>query len=458
MLRCWYGCCLSFFVGKELYLFCGLKIVHMALTETEQKVLASLDEAELLQTFRELLRIPSVTGDEATAQRWLAQRMREAGLTVDTWTIDVAALQRHEAFPGMEVERGQREAVGLTGRWQGSGSGEAGRCLIFNGHIDVVPVGDRAQWRHDPWGGEQDGDWIYGRGSCDMKGGLIAAFYALKAIQASGIALPGALMLHSVIGEEDGGLGTFATLLRGHTGTAAVICEPTNLTLTPAQAGALTFLVRVPGKSAHACFRLDGVSAIEKYLAIHQALLELEAERNRDVTHPLLGKLSLPYPLSIGRVQAGHWSSSVPDELVFEGRIGVAMGESCQAVRAQFEQTLRQLAERDPWLKDHPLTIEWTGGQFESGEIASDHPLVRCCEGCVQDITGQPPALAGMTAGSDLRLLVNFGKIPALLFGPGDLKVAHMPDERVRSADVLQAARCYILMALRYLSGVWQGA
>ncbi|GCE09660.1 ArgE/DapE family deacylase [Dictyobacter aurantiacus] len=421
----------------------------MALTAIEQKVLDSLDEDGLLASVRELLRLPSRTGQEAEAQHWLARRMRDFGLSVDEWTIDVAELRRQASFPGMEVDRSEREAVGLVGTWQGGS--EAGRRLIFNGHIDVVPEGDRTQWTHDPWGGEQEGDLIYGRGACDMKGGLIAALYAIKAIKDSGVALPGSLMLQSVIGEEDGGLGTFASLMRGHSGDAAIVCEPTDLDVVPAQAGALTFLVHVSGKSAHACMRLEGVSAVEKYLDIHLALLQLERVRNSDVTHPLLGKFDLPYPLNIGRVQAGNWSSSVPDELLFEGRIGVAMGESCQAVREQFEQTLHTLAETDPWLRDHPLTVTWTGGQFESGEIPHDHPLVQSCAGCIQEVTGHAPTIKGITAGTDLRQLVNLGQIPALLLGPGDVRVAHMPDEHVRVSELLTAARTYILIALRFL-------
>ncbi len=421
----------------------------MTLTEGEQKALASLDEAGLLETFRTLLRHRSITGHEAGAQRWLGEQMRAMGLDVDLWTIDVEELKRHPDFPGMEVERGGRSAIGLVGSWQGSEG--AGRCLIFNGHLDVVPEGDHANWTHDPWGAELDGGEVYGRGACDMKGGLIAALYAIKAIKDASVPLTGSLMIQSVIGEEDGGLGTFATLLRGHRGDAAIICEPTGLDLVPANAGALTFTVRVRGKSAHAAVRLEGISAIEKYLDIHRALLQLEKERNSNVTHPLLGKRELPYPLSIGRVRAGNWSSSVPEELVFEGRIGVAMGESVQSVRDQFERTLRELAEADPWLKDHPLEISWTGGQFESGEIAHDHPLVQLCGQCVRDVTGRIPEIKGEPYGSDLRLLINVGGIPALLCGPGDVVFAHMPDELVRTEELLQAARVYILAALRYL-------
>lgn len=424
----------------------------MALTEIERGALAALDEQKLIDALRDLLCIQSVTGQEATAQHWLSHHMRQLGLDVDLWTIDIASLQKHPWFPGMEVDRSKHEAIGLVGAWQGTAGGDrsSDKRLIFNGHIDVVPEGDHANWQHDPWGAELVDGRIYGRGSCDMKSGLMAALYAIKAIMDAGIPIDGSLMIQSVIGEEDGGIGTFASLLRGHTGDAAIVCEPTRLNLIPAQAGALTFTVRVHGKSAHACVRLEGVSAVEKYLDVHKVLIQLERERNSEIEHPLLGKLALPYPLNIGRVQAGNWSSSVPEELVFEGRIGVAMGEDSDSVRRQFEQTLKELAVADRWLCNHPLEIGWSGGQFDSGEIPMDHYLVKLCQQCMLDLTGDKPEIEGAPYGSDLRLFVNMGGFPALLFGPGDVKVAHMPDEFVDVQEVILAARAYILAAIRY--------
>jgi acetylornithine deacetylase len=283
-----------------------------------------------------------------------------------------------------------------------------------------------------------------------MKGGLMAALYAIKAIMDADIPINGPFMIQSVIGEEDGGIGTFASLLRGHVGNVAIVCEPTRLNLIPAQAGALTFTVRVRGKSAHASTRLEGVSALEKYLDIHKSLLQLERARNSEIQHPLLSKLALPYPLNIGRIQAGNWSSSVPEELVFEGRIGVAIGEDSKFVRRQFEQTLKNVAETDSWLRNHPLEIVWSGGQFDSCEIPMDHYLVKLLEQCVLDLTGNIPEIEGASYGSDLRLFVKMGGIPTLLFGPGDVKIAHMPDEFVDVQEVILAARAYILAAIRY--------
>src|SRR6266852_5782128 len=310
----------------------------MALTEIERGALAALDEQKLIDALRDLLCIQSVTGQDATAQHWLSHHMRQLGLDVDLWTIDIASLQKHPWFPGMEVDRSKHEAIGLVGTWRRTAGGDrsSDERFVFNGHIDVVPEGDHANWKYDPWGAELVDGRIYGRGACDMKSGLMAALYAIKAIMDADIPINGSLMIQSVIGEEDGGIGTFASLLRGHTGDAAIVCEPTRLNLIPAQAGALTFTVKVRGKSAHASVRLEGVSALEKYLNIHKSLLQLERERNSEIKHPLLSKLALPYPLNIGHIQAGNWASSVPEELIFEGRIGVAIGEDCKSVRRQF--------------------------------------------------------------------------------------------------------------------------
>lgn len=424
----------------------------MPLAEIEREALSALDEEGLIDALRDLLRIRSLTGQEAMAQRWLGQHMRQLGLEVDLWTIDVAALQQHPKFPGMEVERSKSEAIGLVGTWHKTRDGNTSRSkrFIFNGHIDVVPEGDHHNWKYDPWGGELVDGRIYGRGACDMKGGLMAALYAIKALKDVDVPIDGSLMIQSVIGEEDGGIGTFASLLRGHVGDVAIVCEPTRLSLIPAQAGALAFHVKVRGKSAHACVRLEGVSAIEKYLGIHKTLIELERVRNSEVKHPLLSKYDLAYPLNIGLIQAGNWPSSVPEELVFEGRIGVAVGENSDSVRNQFEQTLKNLAEADPWLYNHPPEIMWSGGQYDSAEIPVDHQLVRLLEQSVLDLTGKTPEIEGATYGSDLRLFINMGGFPALLFGPGDVNIAHMPDEFVDVQDIILAARAYILAAIRY--------
>jgi acetylornithine deacetylase len=149
----------------------------------------------------------------------------------------------------------------------------------------------------------------------------------------SGVVLDRPFAVHSVVSEEDGGLGAFATMLRGHRGDAAVLTEPTSGRLVVANAGALTFRLRVAGRAAHGSTRLEGHSALEAFLPVHAAVLELERQRNTD-PDPLFTTTTLPYPISVGTLRAGDWASSVPDLLVAEGRLGVRLDESPADARA----------------------------------------------------------------------------------------------------------------------------
>ncbi|MCT7356633.1 M20/M25/M40 family metallo-hydrolase, partial [Streptomyces sp. 15-116A] len=328
------------------------------LSDVEAAALAAIDEEALGRTLLELIAVPSVTGSaaESELQHLLARRLESLGMEVDLWSMDVPALRAHPDFPGLEAPR--EEAWGLVGTTPDGGGGPT---LILQGHVDVVPPGDLAAWDGDPFVPRVTGDVVHGRGACDMKAGLAAQLAALTAIRAAGIRLRGRVAAHFVVGEEDGGLGAFGTLRRGHTGDACVIAEPTARTLITANAGALTFRIAVPGKAAHGSSRERGVSAIDAYLPLHRALAALETERNRDPS-PLLAEYPIPYGLSVGTLRAGDWASSVPDLLVAEGRLGVRIGEDPADARAGLERCVAQACAADPWLRDHPATVTWPGG------------------------------------------------------------------------------------------------
>ena len=233
-----------------------------------------LDEVDaladpMLGILRQLVEIPSISGTDAEneAIAAVAHIFADHGLDVDHWQIPLDEITARPDFPGVEVDR--HEAWGLVGRLTGrrSGTGDA-PTLMFNGHVDVVPPGDLQQWTTDPFDARVDGGRLFGRGSCDMKAGLVAALWATESIRRSGVQLRGDVLLAAVLGEEDGGLGTYSTLARGWTADACVIPEPTGLDLVPANAGALTFRLVVPGKAAHASRRTEGVSSIEKFLPV----------------------------------------------------------------------------------------------------------------------------------------------------------------------------------------------
>jgi acetylornithine deacetylase len=268
------------------------------------------------------------------------------------------------------------------------------------------------------------------------------------------VQLQGRLFVESVVGEEDGGVGTLAAVLRGYRADGAVVVEPTEMIVSPAQAGALSFRVTVPGLSAHGCVREEGISAIEKFFPIHQALLELEQKRNEAIAHPLYARYRLPYALCIGRVEAGDWASSVADWLVFQGRYGVAPGEGVDKACRQFEEAVAKAVQADPWLCDHPPTVEWWGGQFAPASIPADHLLVETVTAAFAEATGSPARVEGMTYGADMRLLVNEGHTPAVLFGPGDVRHSHRPDEFVPVEDLLAVTRTLALTVARFCGGV----
>src|SRR5512146_1077971 len=267
-----------------------------------------------------LVRVPSISGtaEENAIQGVLGERLAGDGLEVDAWAIPMGETVAAADFPGMEVDRG--EAWGTVGRLPGTGDGAS---LMLNAHVDVVPPGDLEPWGDQvPFSGSVAADTVYGRGACDMKAGLVAALWTVRAFTALRVPLRGDLILGTVEGEEDGGLGTYALLRRGWTADACVLPEPTGLDIVPANGGALTFRLRVPGRSTHASRRAEGVSAIEKFVPVLAALDRLERRRNADVD-PLLARWPVAYPLSVGRLAAGDWASSVPDLLVAEGRLGV---------------------------------------------------------------------------------------------------------------------------------------
>ncbi len=418
-------------------------MVH--LSRAEERALGAIDRDTVVASLIDLLAVPSISGSDAEAdvQHVLAKEVGALGLDVDLWALDVDGLAAAEGFPGTEAERS--EAWGLVGTHTEDSDVPA---LVLQGHVDVVPPGDLAHWRSAPFEPTVRGGRIHARGACDMKAGVVANLAAVRAIRDAGVRLREGLALHLVIGEEDGGLGAFGTLRRGHTGRACVITEPTSGTLVTGAAGALTFTLEVQGAATHAATPYAGSSAIDSYVRLHMGLQSLQAERNR-IVEPLMREYPTAYPLVIGRVQAGDWSSSVPDRLVAEGRLGLRIDEDPDSARAELEEWIGVLAEADPYLRDHPPVVTWSGGQFAGGRLPEGHPLADVVARAHADVTGGPaPRERGAPYGSDLRLYAGSG-IPTLHYGPGDVRLAHGPEEAVEIDEVIRVVEALVLTALR---------
>jgi acetylornithine deacetylase len=403
----------------------------------EETALAALDTEALTRDAAAAVRVPSVTGAERDVLELLAVRAAELGLEADLHAHDLAALRAHPGHPGEEAPRD--ELWGLTATLRGG----APRRIALNGHVDVVGPGTEA-WSHGPWSGALEDGRLHGRGAVDMKGAVVAALHALAAVRAAGAeAHAPSVVLQVVSSEEDGGLGTFAELERDGAFDAALLPEPTGFSVVCAQAGALTFKGVVRGRAAHAAERLAGCSALDRYVRVHAALQAHETAVNADVAHPLMRSLALPYPLLVGRVAGGTWSSQVPDRLEFEGRLGVPVGADLEQARAALQAVGdRALDDGEP-----PCALTWEGGAFASGETAPDHPWVRLVQGALAAERGTAP-LRGVPWGADMRQFTARG-IPAAMVGTNGIELAHAVDESVDVGELIALARTIVRVVAR---------
>ncbi len=413
--------------------------------ELERAALAALDPDALARDAAAALRVPSVTGGERAVLEHLAGAAAALGLEPDLHEHDLAALRAHPAHPGEEAPR--EELWGLTATLAGG----LPRRICLNGHIDVVDPGT-VPWRHGPWSGAVEDGVLHGRGAVDMKCAVVAMLHAAAALRAVAEHVP-TIVVQCVSSEEDGGLGTFAELERDAAFDAALIPEPTGWAVVCAQAGALTFRGVVPGRAAHAATRLEGRSAIDRYVAVHAALAEHERAVNAGVEHPLMRELALPYPLLVGRLEAGAWSSQVPDRLEFEGRLGVPVGADVAAARAALEAVVAGALDDG----EAPAAITWDGGSFAPAETAPDHPWVVAVAKAFGDELGRDVRAAGVPWGADMRHFTARG-IPCTMAGTPGIELAHAVDERVPLADLTALARATVRLLVRSSSLEQDGA
>jgi acetylornithine deacetylase len=409
----------------------------------------AIDRDRLIADLTALVRIPSITGSEEDVMAWAADALRELGLRVETDRPLLDTIRADPDWPGEEMPRTALPVVlGRAGR-------AGGRRLVLSGHIDVVPPGDPATWTADPWGAEiRDGS-LYGRGACDMKGGVASILAAVRALGTAGDLdrMEGELVVALVPSEEDGGQGTLAAIRAGVRGDMAIITEPSNLDVVVAHAGAITFRLTVPGRAAHASQRREGVSALDNLFVLSQALEADEARRNAAETDPLMTALGLPYPTIIGIVSGGEWASTVLDRITADGRYGVRLGQSPAEAEAELRAVIAAACAADGFLRDHPATVEITGGRFGSARVASDDPLPTSLAETIEAVTGRRPVMLGEPYGADMRLFVNVADTPCVIFGPGDVRVAHSADERVPLVEVEDCARVLAAWVRREIGG-----
>lgn len=302
------------------------------------------------------------------------------------------------------------------------GAGDGSRpTLLVNGHVDVVAL--RAEdWSVPPFGGVVRDGRVYGRGACDMKGGIAAAIEGVRACQDAGLELPCDLQFHLVADEETGGRwGTAALLAAGRIAAdAAIVPEPSELGVGVAERGALLAEIRVRGRAAHGGDPAAGHSAIADAARLVQALHLADFGTE---PHPLLGDPTC----NVGTISGGSMPNIVADTATLRLDRRVLPGWTEQQVLAGLAAVLERAG---PGI-DH--TVE-TLAFVEGSELDPDHPFVHR----VRAAAGGAP-VRGLNLGTDARFLRNDLGIPAVVYGPGSMTVAHTADEYV-PVDELSAA------------------
>ena len=422
------------------------------MADLRQQIASAVEASrdDLVSFIQTLVQSPSLANDEGPVQNIIQDKLESLGLDTEKILVRFDKLKDHPGFSDDGFSPDSR--MNVIGQWHNDGDG---RSLILNGHVDVVPTGPENLWNKSPWSGSVKNGRIYGRGSCDMKAGLGAGIFAVQVLQSIGFKPDGNIMIQSVVGEESGGCGTLTNIVKGYSADAAVILEPTSLKICPIQSGALTFRLTIPGRATHAAMRWDGVSAIEKFNLIHQSIIKFEKERHDSFNVAYFESRDRVAPINIGTIKGGEWHSTVPESVVAEGRFGVFPSETTRNTRDAFEDHVSEISNNDPWLKDNPPVVEWFEGQFESGQTDPEHPVIDKLMASHLTATGYAPIIEGVTYGSDLRLFTNHAHIPAVLFGPGDVRLAHAANEYVEIEEVLTSVKVVANMIVKWCGGTF---
>jgi acetylornithine deacetylase len=389
----------------------------------------------------ELVKFPSTRGNEATAQDFVAGEMRQRGLNVDRWKVEIDDIAHLPGFSPVHVS--------YDNAWNTVGAHRAvrpkGRSLILNGHIDVVPVGPLDMWTHPPFEPYVKDGWLYGRGGGDMKAGIASCLAALDALGRIGYKPAADVFVQSVIEEECTGNGALACLQRGYRADAALIPEPFDEMLLSAQVGVIWFQVKLKGFPVHVRDAGSGSNAIESAFPLIQALHRLEHDWNQRRTgNPHYAHHDHPINFNVGKIAGGDWASSVPAWCTFDVRVAIYPGQSLKEARREIEHCLNEAARGIPFLANAPPEIVYNGFQAEGYVLeGAAEPQARLSQ-AHEAAFGKPLRTTSSTATTDARFFGLYAGIPGLVYGPTSSAI-HGFDERVEVESVRRVTQAMTL-------------
>ena len=417
-------------------------------SDTESKILAAVDaqfDAQVRFT-QDLVRFPSLRGQEHTIQDFVFDALRSRGAVMDRWRVTEDDIKHHPGFSPIDVS--YENAWNVVGSFRPTK--ETGHSLILNAHVDVVPTGPAEMWSAPPFDPVVRDGWLYGRGSADMKAGLAANIFALDAIRAAGLAPQATIHVQSVVEEESTGNGTLATSVRGYRADAVVCPEPEDEMLVRANTGVVWFSVRVSGRPAHTREMAEGFNAIDGAYRVIGALRELETQWNAEhARHKHFEDIAHPINLNVGRIEGGDWNSMVPAWCTVHCRLAMYPGTSAADVRSAVENCVKVDAARTPALANSPPVVRWTGF-FCEGYVLDEGSDAERIFSSAHELIFAAPLKSLVTPGYlDARVTTLYDKIPTLVYGPSSRNI-HGIDEAVDLASVRRITKTIALFISRW--------
>jgi acetylornithine deacetylase len=389
--------------------------------------------------------------DEEPLQRSLAARLAEHGAEIDLWEAAPGELALPRMVPDDLRFDGRPQ---LAARFHGAGGG---RSLLLNGHVDVVAAEREDGWSSDPRTPTLRDGRLYGRGACDMKGGVGAMVFAAIALARAGVRLRGDLVVCTTTDEESYGAGGVAAVRRGVRADAGIVTEPSGGDVWYACRGSLNPRLVVEGRAGHAGvhpphWRAGGaVNAIQKTAYLIEGLRRLEEEwRTRpDSTHPDLG----PTDCVPTTIAGGEWIVTHPAACSTTLHVAYVPGMADEdgwgtRVQAELERWLAGLAAGDAWLAEHPPRLEWTY-DVPPLEVPPDEPIATTALAAVADV-GWQGRLSGTDFWHDGATFALLAGMPVVCLGPGDIELAHAVDEHVPVDELVRCAQALAVTAMRF--------
>jgi len=387
---------------------------------------------------------PSTLENEASALQVMEAELRKLSFDPVRLSIDPVELAKHPGFAQVPWSYAGRYNV-IAKR---EAAAEGGHSVIFNGHLDMVSPEPLFLWETDPFTPVESDGWLYGRGAGDMKSGVAAMTYAVRAVEKAGFGLKAPVTIEAVIEEECGGNGALACVAAGHAAEAVLIPEPIGPKILTAQMGVLWFKVSLTGIPRHVAEAGAGVNAIEKCIPLIAALRELEAEMNQEV-HPIYEGIRHPVNLNIGIIKGGDWPSTVPAAAEFHCRLSFYPGNTYDHTRQRIVDAITRATRADAWLATNQPQVEFFGFRSEGHIADRSRPAFRTLNDCHQEIFGRDAEASISTATTDVRAYHHYAGAQATCYGPVAENI-HAANERVKSESIIQTAKVYALFLVRW--------